>query len=71
MLRLVSKMSGRRFGRGVVMPGGVSALQRIGPAQILAELARLENAVTARSRLGRRDPHGDIQAATMDLRDLW
>jgi hypothetical protein len=29
---------------GVVVPFGVSALPRIGPAQILAELARLENA---------------------------
>ena len=46
VLRLVSKMSGSRSGRGVVVPGGVSALPRIGPAQILAELARLEKAVT-------------------------
>ena len=41
VLRLVSRMCGSRFGRGVVVPGGVSALPRLSPAQILAELARL------------------------------
>jgi hypothetical protein len=39
VLRLASKMSGSRFGRGAVVPGGVSPLPRIGPAQILAEPA--------------------------------
>jgi hypothetical protein len=37
--RLASKMSGSRFGWGAVVPGGVSPLPRIGPAQILAEPA--------------------------------
>jgi formate hydrogenlyase subunit 5 len=47
VLRLVSRMCGSRFGRGVVVPGGVSALPRLSPAQILAELARLAGPVTA------------------------
>ncbi len=47
VLRLVSRMCGSRFGRGVVVPGGVSALPRLSPAEILAELARLRKAVTA------------------------
>ncbi|HJY60524.1 MAG TPA: NADH-quinone oxidoreductase subunit C, partial [Streptosporangiaceae bacterium] len=47
VLRLVSRMCGSRFGRGVVIPGGVSALPRLSPAEILAELARLRKAVTA------------------------
>ena len=47
VLRLVSRMCGSRFGRGVVVPGGVSALPRLSPAQILAELARLAEPVTA------------------------
>ena len=46
VLRLVSRMSGSRFGRGVVVPGGVSALPRIGPAEIGAELSRLEGKIT-------------------------
>jgi formate hydrogenlyase subunit 5 len=47
VLRLVSRMCGSRFGRGVVVPGGVSALPRIGPAEIGAELSRLEPKITA------------------------
>jgi formate hydrogenlyase subunit 5 len=47
VLRLVSRMCGSRFGRGVVVPGGVSALPRLSPAEILAEQARLRKAVTA------------------------
>src|SRR5439155_22750150 len=39
VLRLVSKMPGSRFGRGAVVPSGISPLPRIGPAQILAEPA--------------------------------
>jgi formate hydrogenlyase subunit 5 len=47
VLRLVSAMCGSRFGRGVVVPGGVSALPLLPPAQILAEAAQLRKAVSA------------------------
>jgi formate hydrogenlyase subunit 5 len=40
-MRLVSRLSGSRFGRGVVVPGGVSAAPLLPPAQIRAELDRL------------------------------
>ena len=46
MLRLVSQMCGSRFGRGVVVPGGVAALPRVGPADLLAALARLDRAIS-------------------------
>jgi formate hydrogenlyase subunit 5 len=44
--RLVSQMSGSRFGRGVVVAGGVAALPRVGPAGLLAGLARLDRAIS-------------------------
>ena len=44
--RLVSQMCGSRFGRGVVVPGGVAALPRVGPADLLAGLARLDRAIS-------------------------
>jgi formate hydrogenlyase subunit 5 len=47
VLRLVSALCGSRFGRGVVIPGGVSALPLLPPAQILAEVGKLRQAVTA------------------------
>jgi len=47
VLRLVSRLCGSRFGRGVVVPGGVSAQPLLPPAQILAEAAKLRKAVTA------------------------
>jgi formate hydrogenlyase subunit 5 len=47
LLRLVSALCGSRFGRGVVVPGGVSALPLLPPAQILAEAGQLRRAVTA------------------------
>ena len=50
VLRLVSAMCGSRFGRGVVVPGGVSAFPRKRPAEILAELSPLEQQVTADMR---------------------
>ncbi len=49
VLRLVSRLCGSRFGRGVVVPGGVSALPLLPPAQIGAELGALAKAVTAES----------------------
>lgn len=50
VLRLVSRMCGSRFGRGVVVPGGVAGLPRIGGGDILAELGRLEQAIMADAR---------------------
>jgi formate hydrogenlyase subunit 5 len=46
VLRLVSSLCGSRFGRGVVVPGGVSAFPQH-PAQALPALAKLEKQVTA------------------------
>ena len=45
--RLVSALCGSRFGRGVVVPGGVSALPLLPPAQIRTETDKLSRAVTA------------------------
>jgi len=47
VLRLVSRMCGSRFGRGVVVPGGVSALPEVSGTDFLAEIGRLDKAVTA------------------------
>jgi formate hydrogenlyase subunit 5 len=47
VLRLVSRMCGSRFGRGVVVPGGVSALPWLSPAEILSDLGGLRKAVAA------------------------
>ena len=44
--RLVSRMCGSRFGRGVVIPGGVGALPQVSAADFLAEIGRLDKAVT-------------------------
>jgi formate hydrogenlyase subunit 5 len=49
VLRLVGRLCGSRFGRGVVMPGGVSGLPRIPPAELRAEADRLEKAIEADS----------------------
>ena len=45
--RLVSRMCGSRFGRGVVVPGGVGARPEVSGADFLAEIGRLDQAVTA------------------------
>jgi formate hydrogenlyase subunit 5 len=47
VMRLVSRMCGSRFGRGVVVPGGVSALPRLAPAELLTEIDRLARQVSA------------------------
>jgi formate hydrogenlyase subunit 5 len=47
VLRLVSGLCGSRFGRGVVVPGGIAAVPRKSPHEILAELGRIEKQVTA------------------------
>ena len=46
VLRLVSALCGSRFGRGVVVPGGVSALPRLPSAQIRTETDKLSRAIT-------------------------
>ena len=47
VMRLVSRMCGSRFGRGVVVPGGVTALPRLSPADLRTELDKLARQVTA------------------------
>jgi formate hydrogenlyase subunit 5 len=51
VLRLVSAMCGSRFGRGVVVPGGVTALPRVSGAEFLTGIGRLEEAITADARV--------------------
>ncbi|HXC81606.1 MAG TPA: NADH-quinone oxidoreductase subunit C [Trebonia sp.] len=50
VLRLVSALCGSRFGRGVVVPGGVCAPPRTPATEVLAELAALEKQATADAR---------------------
>ncbi len=45
--RLRAKLCGHRFGRGVVVPGGVSGRPGLAPAHALSELAGLETDVRA------------------------
>lgn len=47
VLRLTGQLSGSRFGRGVVVPGGVSGPPLIGPAAVLAAVGALDRQVTA------------------------
>ena len=47
VLRLAGRMCGSRFGRGVVIPGGVGRAPLVGPADLLAGIGRLERSVTA------------------------
>jgi formate hydrogenlyase subunit 5 len=47
VLRLVSGLCGSRFGRGVIVPGGVCAFPRKRPVEILVELGPIEKRVTA------------------------
>jgi formate hydrogenlyase subunit 5 len=51
VLRLAGRLCGSRFGRGVVVPGGVSGLPALGPAGILAEAGALERGIGSDSRL--------------------
>ncbi len=51
VLRLIGRLCGSRYGRGVVIPGGVSGLPRTGPADITAEASRLERDIAADSAL--------------------
>ena len=47
VLRLVSRLCGSRFGRGVVIPGGVSALPAVSPGDLMATVGRLDREVTS------------------------
>jgi Ni,Fe-hydrogenase III large subunit len=51
VMRLVSGMCGSRFGRNVVVPGGISAVPAKSRQEILAELSRLEKEVAADAEL--------------------
>ena len=47
VLRLVSRLCGSRYGRGVVIPGGVSRPPLAGPAEIFAEIGPLEKDIAS------------------------
>ncbi len=49
-MRLVGRMCGSRFGRGVVVPGGVRGLPQVGAADLVGELGKLGQAITADAR---------------------
>jgi formate hydrogenlyase subunit 5 len=51
VLRLVSQLCGSRFGRGVVIPGGVQGLAQAGPAELLTRLTELDQKVAADLRV--------------------
>ena len=50
VMRLVSRMCGSRFGRGVLVPGGVSARPGVSGREFLAEIGRLEQAIAGDTR---------------------
>jgi Ni,Fe-hydrogenase III large subunit len=47
VMRLVSAMCGNRFGRGVVVPGGVSAAPTLAPHEIASRVAAMRSAVAS------------------------
>ena len=51
MLRLIGQLCGSRYGRGVVIPGGVSGLPQASPPEIFAEVGRLERDIAGDSAL--------------------
>jgi formate hydrogenlyase subunit 5 len=51
VLRLVGAMCGSRFGRGVVVPGGIAAFPRQSPAQLFAATGPLEKQIAADAEL--------------------
>jgi formate hydrogenlyase subunit 5 len=51
VLRLTGRLCGSRYGRGVVIPGGVSGLPHARPAEILDEIDALERGIAADSAL--------------------
>jgi formate hydrogenlyase subunit 5 len=50
-MRLVGQLCGSRFGRGVIVPGGVSAFPKKPPVQILAAIGPLEKEILADAEL--------------------
>lgn len=51
VLRLAGDLCGSRFGRGVVVPGGVTALPRLDSDQLLAAMGALDRQLSADIRL--------------------
>jgi formate hydrogenlyase subunit 5 len=51
VLRLIGRLCGSRFARGVVIPGGVSTLPQASPADIMTGAGRLEADITADAAL--------------------
>jgi formate hydrogenlyase subunit 5 len=51
VLRLVGQLCGSRFGRGVVIPGGVQGLPRVAPAELLTILTGLDRKLAADLRV--------------------
>jgi formate hydrogenlyase subunit 5 len=51
VLRLVGQLCGSRFGRGVVIPGGVQGLPRVAPAELLTILTGLDRKLGSDLRL--------------------
>jgi Ni,Fe-hydrogenase III large subunit len=51
VMRMVSGLCGTRFGRGVVVPGGISAFPAKDPGQILAAITPLQKEVAADAEL--------------------
>jgi formate hydrogenlyase subunit 5 len=51
VLRLTGRLCGSRFGRGVVVPGGVSAAPLVEPAAVLDAVGELDHQITADARL--------------------
>jgi formate hydrogenlyase subunit 5 len=49
--RLRARLCGSRFGRGVVVPGGLAAAPLVGPAEVLRELNALERELVRDRRL--------------------
>jgi formate hydrogenlyase subunit 5 len=51
VLRLTGRLSGSRFGRNVVVPGGVSGAPQLAPAEVLAAVGELDRQLSADIRL--------------------
>jgi formate hydrogenlyase subunit 5 len=51
ILRLRGRLSGSRFGRGVIVPGGVDGPLRLGASEIFAEIDRIEGGIRLDLRL--------------------
>jgi formate hydrogenlyase subunit 5 len=51
VMRLVGHLCGSRFGRGVVVPGGVSRLPALPPGELLSQIGQLEAEIARDARL--------------------